>query len=358
MKPVPVRDRHWTASAIVLHPAEDKVLLIDHVKSGLLLYPGGHLAAAETLAEAAIREVREETGLDVEIVTGPLFQHDAVTTHPVPFLIIEAMAADPVNGPHRHIDANYVCRATTELIGQLDQTEVTGARWVSPVSMRDLNVPPELPAITEAAIAWAALYRTPALADQGTAALLMVTSNPAKAATAAEHLDAYGITVDHITMDLDEIQSADVGQVAMHKARQAYARLRRPVIVEDGGFFIDELGGFPGALAKPVTSTLGLTGLIRLADLTGTRAAHFESALAYADAHEERTFTSVGPSGRIALRPAGHTREGAWSVLWQIWIPPGCDVPVAALDDRQYAGYLAAWRARSVFTKLGDWLRQ
>jgi 8-oxo-dGTP diphosphatase len=159
MKPIPVGERHWTASAIVLHPSGHSVLLIDHVKSGLLLCPGGHLAAAETLAEAAIREVREETGLDVEIVTGPLFQHDAVMTHPVPFLIIEAMAADPVNGPHRHIDANYVCRATTELIGQLDQTEVTGARWVSPGSMRELNVPAELPAITEAAIAWAAMHR-------------------------------------------------------------------------------------------------------------------------------------------------------------------------------------------------------
>ena len=160
MKPVPVGDRHWTASAIVLHPSGHSVLLIDHVKSGLLLYPGGHLAAAETLDEAAIREVREETGLDVEIVTGPLFQHDAVTTHPVPFLIIEAMAADRVNGPHRHIDANYVCRASSGLIGELDRREVTGARWATPDEMRDLNVPPELPGITRAAIRWAVSLTT------------------------------------------------------------------------------------------------------------------------------------------------------------------------------------------------------
>lgn len=34
--------RHWTASAIILHPSEDKVLLIDHVKSGYWLFPGVH----------------------------------------------------------------------------------------------------------------------------------------------------------------------------------------------------------------------------------------------------------------------------------------------------------------------------
>jgi hypothetical protein len=35
--------RHWTASAIVLHPDNDQVLLIDHVKSGLVLFAGGHV---------------------------------------------------------------------------------------------------------------------------------------------------------------------------------------------------------------------------------------------------------------------------------------------------------------------------
>jgi hypothetical protein len=81
-------------------------------------------------------------------------------THPVPFLIIEALAADPVNGPHRHIDANYVCRASTDLIGELDHREVTGARWATPDEMRNLNVPPELPDITRAAIHWATSLTT------------------------------------------------------------------------------------------------------------------------------------------------------------------------------------------------------
>jgi XTP/dITP diphosphohydrolase len=148
-----------------------------------------------------------------------------------------------------------------------------------------------------------------------------------------------------------------VEEVALHKARQAYAALGRPVITEDGGFFIDELDGFPGPLAKPVTSKLGLAGIIHLADMTATRAAHFESALAYIDAHGARTFTSTGRAGTIARHPAAATRAGAWSQLWDIWIPPGATRPVSAFGDRDFSDYLAAWRDRSVFTQLGRWLQ-
>ncbi len=155
--------RHWTASAIVVNPHYDQVLLIDHVKSGLWLFPGGHVDAGETLAETAIREVREETGIDAEVVTGPMPAYDPVIMHPVPFAVIEATAADPVNGPHQHVDGLFICRAAAaELPGRLDPREVSGARWVSPGQMRELAVPAELPAIAEDALAWAARNAGPA----------------------------------------------------------------------------------------------------------------------------------------------------------------------------------------------------
>lgn len=129
------------------------------------------------------------------------------------------------------------------------------------------------------------------------------------------------------------------------------------MITEDSGFCIEELDGFPGPLAKPVTSMLSLAGIIRLADITTTRAAHFESAVAYIDSAGARTFTSTGPAGTVAHRPAAATRAGAWSPLWDIWIPPGADGPVSAFADHEFSDYLAAWRGRSVFTQLGAWLQ-
>lgn len=147
--------RHCTSSAVVLHPHEDRVLLIDHVKSGLWLFAGGHVHSGESLAEAAVREVHEETGISAEIITGPLLACEPMVAHPVPFAVMEGTAADPVNGPHRHIDHVFVLRALSDQIGQLDHREVTAAMWASVDQMRELDVPPELPALAEAAMAWA-----------------------------------------------------------------------------------------------------------------------------------------------------------------------------------------------------------
>jgi XTP/dITP diphosphohydrolase len=76
------------------------------------------------------------------------------------------------------------------------------------------------------------------------------------------YLAQYGITVEHAAMKLDEIQAVSVERVAAHKAAQAYAALGRPVMTEDGGFFIPELGGLPGALAEPVDTALGVEEFI------------------------------------------------------------------------------------------------
>jgi 8-oxo-dGTP pyrophosphatase MutT (NUDIX family) len=54
---------HVTGSAIVIGPRG--VLLHRHKRLGLWLQPGGHLEPGETPWDAALREAREETGLDL-----------------------------------------------------------------------------------------------------------------------------------------------------------------------------------------------------------------------------------------------------------------------------------------------------
>jgi 8-oxo-dGTP diphosphatase len=68
----PSTPQHWpkaAASAAVLRGNE--VLIVERGKgarAGSWSFPGGHIEPGETAAEAARREVREETGLEVEII--------------------------------------------------------------------------------------------------------------------------------------------------------------------------------------------------------------------------------------------------------------------------------------------------
>jgi 8-oxo-dGTP pyrophosphatase MutT (NUDIX family) len=71
---------HFTASALVVHPASRRVLLRWHVKHDLWLQVGGHGDPGESdPLEIALREAREETGLS-DLVPWPdeALQHAAV----------------------------------------------------------------------------------------------------------------------------------------------------------------------------------------------------------------------------------------------------------------------------------------
>ena len=105
-------DKHFTASALVLNE-EKKVLLIYHKKLNVWLYPGGHVENNETPDETVIREVLEETGLNVEIVgekDNSLADKEAdVSVLYNPYAVL----CELINGklPHYHIDLIYICRA-------------------------------------------------------------------------------------------------------------------------------------------------------------------------------------------------------------------------------------------------------
>lgn len=91
---------HFTASACVLSPSGDQVLLVHHAKLDRWLQPGGHIEADDTtLLDAARREVAEECGLAGERLL-------AVADFPVD-LDVHAIPARREDPEHLHFDIRY-----------------------------------------------------------------------------------------------------------------------------------------------------------------------------------------------------------------------------------------------------------
>lgn len=109
---------HLTASAFVLSPGRDAVLLILHRKLRLWLQPGGHIEATDaSLAAAARREVAEEVGLSLPPeAAGSVFDLD--------IHLIPARKDEPA---HEHFDVRFCFQAPTLDFATND--EVVEARW-------------------------------------------------------------------------------------------------------------------------------------------------------------------------------------------------------------------------------------
>lgn len=101
--------RQFTATVYIIK--NSKVLLLLHPKFHKLLPPGGHLEANETPHECALREVLEETGLEIGFYQDQHFpvSHKNATSIPRPFLcLLEEVPAWNQTIEHQHVDFVFV----------------------------------------------------------------------------------------------------------------------------------------------------------------------------------------------------------------------------------------------------------
>ena len=116
--------------------------------------------------------------------------------------------------------------------------------------------------------------------------LRYVTTNAGKVREARAYIDCEALDYDYT-----EVQAPDLGTIAAHGAREAYAHADDPVLVDDAGLFVDCLDGFPGPYSAYVEDTLGVERVRRLAMDRGdendgsdeSNRAAFRCVLAYCD---------------------------------------------------------------------------
>jgi 8-oxo-dGTP pyrophosphatase MutT (NUDIX family) len=107
-------EAHFTASAIVVDDAGERTLLVHHRKSGSWFQPGGHFEPGDASGgDAALREAREETGLETRLGGSGLLDVDV---HWVPW------------DEHYHLDLRFHVVAAGEL--SPDAAEIHAAEWL------------------------------------------------------------------------------------------------------------------------------------------------------------------------------------------------------------------------------------
>lgn len=118
--------RDFTVAVFVVHRGH--VILHSHAKLGIWLPPGGHIERDELPDEAAIREVLEETGIEVELAGERGIGLDR-PDQPIQLIRPEGIQLETIASDHQHIDLIYFARPVTtsnRLPNLLD-----GMEWVS-----------------------------------------------------------------------------------------------------------------------------------------------------------------------------------------------------------------------------------
>jgi 8-oxo-dGTP pyrophosphatase MutT (NUDIX family) len=115
------------ASALVLDDTGERMLLTRRSDNGHWCLPGGRMDPGESVAETCVREVREETGLEVEVVR-------LIGLYSSPDMLVEY-----ADGNRRQIvAAHFLVRVLGGSLGLSDETTAYGYFSRAEVEVLDL----------------------------------------------------------------------------------------------------------------------------------------------------------------------------------------------------------------------------
>ncbi len=129
----------FTAEVFVVY--QNKVLLRLHEKYKIWLSVGGHIELDEDPNQAALREVKEEVGLDVKLADDlrPFKSESPEYTELIPpkFLNINR-----INSTHQHVTFTYF--ATTDSDQIIPETPNDKWKWVTAEELDSLELTPSI----------------------------------------------------------------------------------------------------------------------------------------------------------------------------------------------------------------------
>lgn len=129
--------RHFTATTIIVY--KNKALLHLHKKLGIWIPVGGHIDRDELPQDTALREIKEETGLDVKLYSPdkqPAMANVRQLLKPAYILL------EDINQFHQHIDFIYFATSDTDAL-QPEDGETINLKWFTTEEIKSLEGAPE-----------------------------------------------------------------------------------------------------------------------------------------------------------------------------------------------------------------------
>lgn len=136
--------------------------------------------------------------------------------------------------------------------------------------------------------------------------LLCATGNIQKFALGQRAFARRDITLEQVSIEIDEIQGEDSEVILYDKAKKAFAIIGQPVLVSDDSWSIPALNGFPGPYMKSMNHWLSPEDFINLMQGKEDRTIYLEQRLAYIDDTEIVTFNKK-IQGTIVEKPRGNS---------------------------------------------------
>ena len=135
--------------------------------------------------------------------------------------------------------------------------------------------------------------------------LIFATHNLHKAQEVQIFFKPYPVLIKQQACKTYEIQSDDLQEIARLSVLDAINISQSPTFVEDTGFYIEALNGFPGSYASYVYQTIGNPGILKLLQDNLNRKACFKSVIAFCTPNTSPICFEGMIHGTLALKERG-----------------------------------------------------
>ena len=177
-----------------------------------------------------------------------------------------------------------------------------------------------------------------------------VSGNKGKFLELQKFNESFGIDLKLTELELLEPQSMSLTYISKFKATHAWKKIKKPLIVDDGGIFFENYNNFPGTMSKYIAHGLGIDGIMKLIE-PGTKA-KLRTVITYKE-DEEHSYSFEGICEGKMFIPDNIKDNDTLLPYSSTFYPDGYDENLITLRKNEILGpYHHRYQA---FSKFAQW---